>query len=647
MLSYFFFSTTSILCIFQLKNILEIYNKSFSYLKTLLILIFFIFILINLGLFKYLYIFKILIFLSLIWFLYKKQIKLSIVDQVFFLGSFFLIYYNYQTFFSGTDIFNNFGYFSKYLFYFQNLPSIDSDQKIFNGQYSLPQIIFHNFFLGGKKIFSEELSNYSNNIFLLINFIIIFEIFKHKKNYFHIFCTFAIFYFLINIFGAEGLTIRNEEISILLYFSLIVFVINIDKVSYSDCFIIILSLTMALLNKPSTLFFIFLPFSITFIKFYNEKYSLTKILLSFFIALLLFSHLYKIHLHPLQYGKLNVSILETHEKNFKIPEVKKNIILISTDRFVEIVKSIINKTNIDNSKIILIDMFDTETYKASFSISRIFSKNISIEYFSLNLKKWFFLFSIFLIILFFKRRSLKLNFLYIFFLYSLFVINFSASFVNETIKHTVHNKNYEIAKSKNEITDSPKYDIVYTQPVTDYSRYNGWSIFLIFLCLTYYLYNYEKDKLKYLLIFLILISPLRAFGNLIKVYKNSEQYRVEYNKEMNVLNEIKDKNVKNCLNKGTIFILDKDVRKNINFNRKVKTIRYYMMKTKLNIYSANDFFPEHFTYDQFLSYDFNYLSKKNNIMCIITHSETEVDKVILSRYKNIFNKGKYNFYQIK
>ena len=85
MLSYLFFSSTSIMCIFQLKNILKIYSKKFSYLKTLLILIFFIFILIKLGLFKYLFIFKIITLISLIWFLYKKQIKINIVDEAFFL----------------------------------------------------------------------------------------------------------------------------------------------------------------------------------------------------------------------------------------------------------------------------------------------------------------------------------------------------------------------------------------------------------------------------------------------------------------------------------------------------------------------------------------------------------------------------------
>ena len=116
--------------------------------------------------------------------------------KLFFLGSIFLIYYNYNTLFSGTDIFNSFGYFSKYLFYNQNLPSVDFYQLIAaNEKYSLPQVLFHNFFLSGKAEYSEELSNYSNNIFLLLNFIIIFEVLRNKKNYFHIFCVFGIFYF--------------------------------------------------------------------------------------------------------------------------------------------------------------------------------------------------------------------------------------------------------------------------------------------------------------------------------------------------------------------------------------------------------------------------------------------------------------------
>ena len=85
-------------------------------------------------------------------------------------------------------------------------------------------------------------------------------------------------------------------------------------------------------------------------------------------------------------------------------------------------------------------------------------------------------------------------------------MNFSASFFNEINRNTTINKNYEIAtraqkyqveELREEITD-PKYDINYSKSLTDYSRYNGWSILLIFLILTYYLYNYKKEKLKYL-----------------------------------------------------------------------------------------------------------------------------------------------------
>ena len=117
-------------------------------------------------------------------------------------------------------------------------------------------------------------------------------------------------------------------------------------------------------------------------------------------------------------------------------------------------------------------------------------------------------------------------------------------------------KTIKLLNIKNEITNIPKYNISYSKMFTDYSRYNGWSIFLIFLCLTYYFYNYEKDKLKYLLIFLMLISPLRSYGNLIKIYKNQNQTPTEFIKEMSILNEIKNNNVNNCLDEGTIFILD-------------------------------------------------------------------------------------------
>ena len=92
----------------------------------------------------------------------------------------------------------------------------------------------------------------------------------------------------MNIFGSEGKTIRTDEITILLYFSLIIFIINIDKASYSNLLIIISILTVALINKPTALFFIILPFLILVVKFYNEKFTLLKILLSFVIAYIFF-----------------------------------------------------------------------------------------------------------------------------------------------------------------------------------------------------------------------------------------------------------------------------------------------------------------------------------------------------------------------
>ena len=212
--------------------------------------------------------------------------------------------------------------------------------------------------------------------------------------------------------------------------------------------------------------------------------------------------------------------------------------------------------------------------------------------------------------------------------------------------HSTHNENYKIAQYKNEITNIPKYNISYSKMYTDYSRYNGWSIFLIFLCLTYYFYNYEKDKLKYLLIFLMLISPLRSYGNLIKIYKNQNQTPTEFIKEMSILNEIKNNNVNNCFDEGTIFILDIHNIENYSFNRRLQVMQFYMFGKRLAVYPANVLIPNLSNYDQFLHYNFNYLNKRNKIECIITHGDTKIDQVISSRYRKIFNKDKFNFYLI-
>ena len=161
------------------------------------------------------------------------------------------------------------------MFYNHNIPIVEENENIANGQYSIPQILFNNFFLSGKKVFSEELCTYANNIFLLINFVIIFEIFNHKKNYFHIICSLGILYFLIQIFGGEGTTIRTDEISIFLYFSLIIFILNIKGNLFKLYYNFVVS-NYCVVKQTCIFIFPFFTFSIIFIKFYNEKYSLLK-----------------------------------------------------------------------------------------------------------------------------------------------------------------------------------------------------------------------------------------------------------------------------------------------------------------------------------------------------------------------------------
>ena len=55
-----------------------------------------------------------------------------------------------------------------------------------------------------------------------------------------------------------------------------------------------------------------------------------------------------------------------------------------------------------------------------------------------------------------------------------------------------------------------------------------------------------------------------------EIYLNlciSFQDDFEYRKRINVLNEIKNNKANNCLNTGTLFILDVDNLENTSFNR--------------------------------------------------------------------------------
>ena len=124
----------------------------------------------------------------------------------------------------------------------------------------------------------------------------------------------------------------------------------------------------------------------------------------------------------------------------------------------------------------------------------------------------------------------------------------------------------------------------------------------------------------------MLITPLRGYGNLFKIYARSFQDDFEYRKRMSVFNEIKNIKANNCLNTGALFILDIDNVENIGFNRYMRTMKYHIFDKRIVIYAADSFLIfNNFKYDKFKDYNFKYLNK-NNIKCLITFSETEIEK---------------------
>jgi hypothetical protein len=654
---YVSFALFSVICIYQLKSFLFSNSREFSYFKTLLILILFLFLLTILGLLKYLFYFKFIFLIIFFSNFIKKKVFFYIEDKIFFFCSFFFIYYCYNSFLGGTDIYNYYGYFSKYLFYNNLIPS-QNDSLIISAQYSLPQILFNNFFLNGSNIFSEELCVYAFNIFIILNFINIFDINylkQLKKIYF--FLSLIILFLLMNIFGAEGLSIITDEISIFLILSSTLMILNISKINLQNSFFITLGYSMAFLNKPSFIFMFMIPLLFFAVKFFDKKIELLK---SFFIVALIFilsTSFIKFQNFKLYDNKLNNWIGYLNSNNYNNKKIQDEGVVIRPNDFISINKllftmigSEINSFEVNSFKYLVKDFLSTEVYKAAFfaPVKFILQKNdFDKDYFkflSVNIIKWFTIISLLTITLIFFKKKLKIKLQYFVILYLLFLINIYASFLNEFTKHIIPMKIFQNDGIRMEII----YTLKYSGPYSDYSRYNGWSIYVLFLFLTYYSLKSNPKFLYYIGIFLLLIAPIRAYGNFFHIKKfDKDENQIISNNILKSFN-LKNNAINTCLNEGSLFLMDQTNNENLNSNRRTRSLKYFYDNKKIEIIPI-DHLIHNFdnNYNKLREVDFGYLKKNKILTCLITEKNSKVDEILSEKFNFIKNESsKYVFYKL-
>lgn len=653
LLHYISFALFSVICIYQVKSFLFSKAREFSYFKTLLILILFLFLLTASGLLKYLFYLKFIILIIFFSNIIKKKNFFYLEDKIFFFCSIFFIYYSYNSFLSGTDILNYYGYFSKYLFYNNLFPS-QNDSLILSAQYSLPQILFNNFFLNGSSIFSEALCVYSFNIFIILNFINIFDInFLKQLKKIYIFLSLIILYLLMNIFGSEGISIMTDEISIFLILSSTLMILNINKINLQNIFFITLGYSMAFLNKPSFTFMLMIPLLFFAVRFFDKKIELFK---SFFIVALIFilsTSAIKFQNFKLYDNKLNNWIGYLNSNNYNNKKIQDESVVIRPNDFISINKSLFTAIKLSESnsfKYLVKDFLSTEVYKAAFfaPVKFILQKNgFDKDYFkflSVNLIIWFAIISLFTITLFFLKKKLKIKFYYFVILYLLFLTNIYSSFLNEFTKHTIPKKIFQ----NDGIGIETIYTFEYSGHYSDYGRYNGWSIYVLLLFLTYYSLKSNPKFLYYIGIFLLLIAPVRTYGNFFHIKK--------FDKNDNQIisnNFLKSFNLKNnaiyaCLNEGSLFLMDQTNKENLNSNRSTRSLKYFYDNKKIEIIPI-DHLIHNFdnNYNKLSEVDFGYLKNNKILSCLITEKNSKVDQILSKNFIFIENESsKYVFYKL-
>ena len=580
MIEFISISTISFISILSLGKIIN-FDLRFDYFISIILLTLISLICLYFEINFLLQVLKIFLIVYFFFSLIKKKIKIEKFDYIYIISFVFLLYFNFNDFFSKTDVLSGYGYQIKVIFLNSKLPHLDEITNFDHFNLEFLQSIYFNYFISGSFNFREDVVILSQNLFLIICFATILRPtdLRNKNKILNITKLFLIFYLLMSIFLQNGKNIFAEDLSILFIFALTIFIIeNNKKFNFKLLLFLIICFFLIGISKKTVLFLLIFPLGIFIFNNYTFKNKIITILLV--LLSLIISHNFSQNLNSVieknskEKPFYRFSLLEDLEnKNFRVKKFKihdHNLFDFSNDNlklynfYTKIYYRYMAYENdkenyLEYLKTIVTDKItNIEIYKASFLPPvRYLTNRYNLKYklprLSITLYYWIvFVFFLYFYIFHNSKKSTKINFKfneYLFLLALIICINIILVF-EDTLRHA------EIFDPKNNI-----YALKLDPTDRDTSRYLGWSIMFSILFSLYF----AKKKLdlnfsKYLnivLITLILITPARSFGHLIKIDLGKKEI-IHLNR---IYNEIGSDLRKSCDQNIPIIIFDNDSRK--------------------------------------------------------------------------------------
>jgi hypothetical protein len=236
------------------------------------------------------YIYLITIFFFIIGYALKKKInrfnKKLLIE--FFVISFIISIFCFNKYFLDEDELNHWGRIIKYFHIITNSEINKIPEIYLYHQPFLPVIHFFNSFVSG---FREDISIFSNNLFLISSFYFLF--YQKKISFYKRIFLFVIFYLCLNNLSFGFVSIYADPIISVLYCCLIFYIYskNNSYQEYKDWFIIfVLSSALFLVHRSGVIYIIFATFLYFFlINSYNKenyfKFILVNLIFFFYLFL--------------------------------------------------------------------------------------------------------------------------------------------------------------------------------------------------------------------------------------------------------------------------------------------------------------------------------------------------------------------------
>jgi hypothetical protein len=635
MIEFISISTISFISILSLGKIIN-YNLRFDYFISTILLTFISLICLTFQINFLLIVIKILLVFIFFFLLIKKKIKIEKFDYIYLISFVFLIYFNFNDFFRKTDVLSGYGYQIKVIFLNSKLPHLDEITNFIHYNLEFLQSLYFNYFITGLFNFREDVIILSQNLFLIICFVTIIKPtdLKNWNKISNIIKLFIIFYLLISIFLQNGKNILAEDFNILFIFGLTIFIIeNIKKFDFKSSIFLIICFFLLGLSKKAVLFLLIFPLGILILNNKAYKNAVVAIIL---ISSLIFSYNFSQNLNTEIFEKSqnynfykfsSIEDLKTKSIKAKKYEIKdehkyfkysKNNFKLKDfytrinyryAAYQEDKKSFIKNLNNIVSK----GITNIEIYKASFLPPvRYLTNKLNLDYkfprLSIILYYWIlFIFFLYFYIFLNSRKIFKRKFGFNkYLILTAIIICTNIILVFEDL--LIHAESIDI--------ENNSYSFKLNPTDRDSSRYLGWSIIFSILFSLYFAKKQLSSKFsKYIniiLITLILITPARSFGHLIKIDKGKKE-------EINLgklYNKFRTDIRKSCDQNIPIIIFDNDYRKH-SF---VKFMYHFYDYQFIQFYVNKN--------DQKFIEVLNYKNMTNNIGCLIVNDNLPIKLLI-------------------